>query len=96
MSQTPRFTRARQLKASVLPGRRADGDENAVSGRLRKIAATGGTGTLPFSGRCDGAIYFRDGKVTHAESGRTPGPPADAAPADDAALELMSSESRCA
>jgi Domain of unknown function (DUF4388) len=116
MSQTPRFTRARQLTASVLPGRRADGYPSAVSARLQKIAAARSTGMLPFSGRCDGAIYFRDGKVVYAASGRTPGPAtlaeaalaglsplgqltarlAVAEPSVDAALELLSSESRCA
>jgi hypothetical protein len=117
MSQTPRFTRARQLTASVLPGRRADGYPGAVTARLQTIAAARSTGMLPFSGRCDGAIYFSDGKVVYAESGRTPGPAAraGAAPAValsplgqltgrlavaetsvDAALELLSSESRCA
>jgi Domain of unknown function (DUF4388) len=107
----------------VLPGRRADGYPSAVSARLQKIAAARSTGMLPFSGRCDGAIYFRDGRIVYAESGRTPGPPAltEAAPAGlsplgaglsplgqltarlavaepsvDAALELLSSESRCA
>jgi hypothetical protein len=111
MSQTPRFTRARQLTASVLPGRRTDDYATAVSGRLHKIAASQGTGMLPFSGRCDGAIYFRDGKVVYAESERTPGPPVQAAgdlsplskiaallavaePTVDAALELLSGESR--
>jgi hypothetical protein len=29
---------------------------------------------LPFSGRSDGSIYFRDGKVAFAESTRTPDP----------------------
>jgi hypothetical protein len=117
MSQTPRFTRARQLTASVLPGRRAEGYPQAASARLQKIAAGHATGMLPFSGRCDGAIYFRNGRVVYAESGRTPGPAAhaDAAHADglsplgqltarlavaepsvDAALELLSNQSRCA
>jgi hypothetical protein len=84
MTQTPRFVRARQLTASVLPGRRTDGYPDVVSGRMRKIAAASGTGILPFSGRCDGAIYFREGKVVYAESGRTPGAPAHAhrGPAD--------------
>jgi hypothetical protein len=71
MSQTPRLKRARQLTASVLPGRGADGYENLITGRLRKIAAAGSTGMLPFPG--EGAIYFRDGKVSYAESARTPG-----------------------
>ena len=72
MSQTPRLKRARQLTASVLPGRGTDGYETLVTGRLRKIAAAGSTGMLPFPG--EGAIYFRDGKVSYAESARTPGP----------------------
>jgi hypothetical protein len=74
MSQIPRFTRARQLTSSVLPGRRADDYADQVSARLRKIAAARGTGVLPFSGRSDGAIYFRDGLVAYAEARRTPGP----------------------
>jgi hypothetical protein len=68
---------------------------------------------LPFSGRSDGSIYFRDGKVAFAESTRTPGPaphdppapdqpPLDkitaildiAEPTVDAALELLSVQSR--
>jgi hypothetical protein len=36
---------------------------------------------LPFSGGSDGTIYFRDGKVVHAESERTPGPAAGTYPA---------------
>jgi hypothetical protein len=70
---------------------------------------------LPFSGRSDGSIYFRDGKVAFAESTRTPGPapheppapdqpPLDkitailaiAEPTVDAALELLSVQSRFA
>jgi hypothetical protein len=77
MSQTPRLRRARQLTASVLPARGADGYGNLVAARLRKIETAGGTGRLPFSGGADGAIYFRDGKVVYAESRRTPGPAAD-------------------
>jgi len=53
---------------------------SAYARRLRKIAATRGTGILPFSGRSDGAIYFRDGKVVYAESSRTPGPDTHAYP----------------
>jgi len=85
MSQTPRLRRARQLTASVLPVRGADGHGNLVAARLHKIEAAGGTGMVPFSGGADGAIYFRDGKVVYAESRRTPGPAADAysAYADD-------------
>jgi hypothetical protein len=115
MSQTSRFTRARQLTSTVLPGRRSDDHADLVVGRLRKIAAAHGTGMLPFYGRSDGAIYFRDGKVAYAESSRTPGPathayraPAEdlpplsritailaiAEPTVDAALELLSTQSR--
>jgi hypothetical protein len=78
MSQIPRLRRARQLTASVLPTRMADGNTGLVAGRLRKISAADGTGMLPFSGGSDGAIYFRDGKVIYAESERTPGPARDA------------------
>jgi hypothetical protein len=74
MSQTPRLRRARQLTASVLPVRAADGYPDLVAARLRKIGAADGTGMLPFSGGSNGAIYFRDGKVVYAESERTPGP----------------------
>lgn len=74
MSQTSRFTRARQLTSTVLPGRRPDGYADQVTGRLRRIAAARSTGMLPFSGRSDGSIYFRDGKVAYAESARTPRP----------------------
>jgi hypothetical protein len=101
-----------------------DGYGNLVAGRLRKLAATGSTGTLPFSGHCDGAIHFHDGQVVYAESTRTPGawmvsaggtplpaapslaalPPlrrlaailAVTEPTVDAALELMSTDSRYA
>jgi hypothetical protein len=115
MSQTSRFTRARRLTSTVLPGRRLDGYADQVTGRLRRIAAARSTGMLPFSGRSDGSIYFRDGKVAFAESTRTPGPaPHDppapdqlplnkitailaiAEPTVDAALELLSVQSRCA
>ena len=115
MSQTSRFTRARQLTSTVLPGRRPDGYADQVTGRLRRIAAARSTGMLPFSGRSDGSIYFRDGKVALAESTRTPGPAAHDPPAPDqpplnkitailaiaeptvdAALELLSVQSRCA
>ena len=80
MSQTPRLRRARQLTVSLLPVRPADGYGNLVAGRLQKLATSGSTGMLPFSGSGEGAIYFRDGRIVHAESGRTPGP-ADAFPA---------------
>jgi hypothetical protein len=39
--------------------------------RLRKLAAAQSTGTLPFSGRTHGAIHFRDGLVSAAESSGT-------------------------
>ncbi len=51
MSQTSRFTRARQLTSTVLPGRRPDGYADQVTGRLRRIAAARSTGMLPFSAR---------------------------------------------
>jgi hypothetical protein len=132
MSQLPRLKRARQLTASVLSGRTVDGYGDLITARLRKLAAARSTGALPFSGACDGAIYFEDGMISYAESGRTPSPVipvvpvvpgfgpdrtgpgtsdtdgADgtqpfgrlvkmltmAEPTVDAALELMSSESR--
>jgi hypothetical protein len=50
-----------------------DGYGNLIAARLRKLAAARSTGTLPFTGDNDGAIYFRDGKVVFAESKRTPG-----------------------
>lgn len=78
MSQVPGLRRARQLTASVLPTRAADTYPSLVAGRLRKLEAAGSTGMLPFPGDSDGAIYFRDGKVIYAESGRTPGPAASA------------------
>jgi hypothetical protein len=74
------------------PSRVADGYLDVFSARLRKLAATRSTGTLPFSGRGDGAIYFRDGLVAGAESSGTPaGPPArsgsdQAAPRSSAGL----------
>ena len=83
MSQTSRFTRARQLTSTVLPGRRLDGYADQVTGRLRRIAAARSTGMLTFSGRSDGSIYFRDGKVAFAESTRTPGPAPHDPPAPD-------------
>ena len=117
MNQTPRFTRARQLTSTVLAGRRQDDYPDQVTGRLRKLAAARSTGSLAFSGRSDGVVYFRDGKVAYAESSRTPGPvphayrepPGDlpplsritdilaiAEPTVDAALELLSTQSRYA
>jgi hypothetical protein len=74
MSQLPRFSRARQLTASVWSGKGTDDYGSLVAARLRKLAAAGGTGMLPFSGAGDGAIYFRDGSVVLARSTRTPAP----------------------
>ncbi len=54
---------------------------NVVTARLRKLASAGSTGTLPFTGGGEGAIYFRDGAVAGAESGRTPKPHAQSATA---------------
>lgn len=93
MSQLPRFSRARQLTASVWSGKATDDDGNLVAARLRKLAAANSTGTLPVTGAGDGAIYFRDGTVVLARSTRTPGPlvsagtgspPTSSAPADAA------------
>jgi hypothetical protein len=74
VSQLSRFTRARQLTASVWSGKATDDYGSLVAARLRKLAAAGSTGMLPFSGAGDGAIYFRDGSVVLARSTRTPGP----------------------
>jgi hypothetical protein len=75
MNQAPRLTRrARQLTASLLASRPADGDGEHAAGRLHKLAAAGSTGMLPFSGSGEGAIYLQDGRVVFAESERTPGP----------------------
>lgn len=76
MSQLPRFSRARQLTVSVWSGKAVDDYGSLVAARLRKLAAAGSTGTLPFSGAGDGAIFFRDGSVVLAKSTRTPSPPA--------------------
>ncbi len=48
-----------------------DGYANLIAARLRKLAATGGTGVLPVSGPGDGAFFLRGGQVVHAESSRT-------------------------
>jgi hypothetical protein len=95
---------AGRLAATVRPGRAgraADSYETLIASRLRRLAATGRTGVLPFTGPGDGAIYLRDGRVVLAESARTPGLPAAAQPAPlavaepvaDAALDLLSSQS---
>lgn len=70
MSQAQRLTRARQLTASVLLGK--DGYASPAATRLRRLAAAGSTGILPFTGAGDGAIYVRGGRVVRAESSRTP------------------------
>ena len=80
MSQSPRFSRARQLTASVWPGKVADDYDGLVAARFRKLAETASTGMLPFSGAGDGAVYFRDGIVVFARSTRTPGPSVPAGP----------------
>jgi hypothetical protein len=49
-----------------------NGYANLIAARLRKLAEEGSTGTLPVSGRGDGAIFFRDGRVVYAHSTRTP------------------------
>ncbi|HEY0719219.1 MAG TPA: hypothetical protein VGD68_16525 [Streptosporangiaceae bacterium] len=74
MSQLPRFSRARLLTASVWPGKATEDYQHLVAARVRKLAATGSTGMLPFTGVGDGAIYFQDGAVVLAQSARTPGP----------------------
>lgn len=71
MSQISRRTRVRQLAESVWRGRKVDGYANLIATRLRKLAEERSTGTLPVSGRGDGAIYFRGGQVVYAVSSRT-------------------------
>lgn len=98
MSQVGKRTRVQRLADSVLPGRTVGGYANLIEARLRKLAATGSTGMLPMSGHGDGAIFFRAGRVTYAESTRTPTPvrsggglaalgllPTDATPASNGA-----------
>jgi hypothetical protein len=98
---------AGRLAASVRPGRAADGYGNLIAARLRRLAGTGRTGMLPFTGPTEGAIYFSNGTVVFAESAGTPrpahrpppagatAPPALAAaePIADAALDLVESKS---
>jgi hypothetical protein len=74
MSQVTKRTGVRRLADSVWPGRAVDGYANLIAARLRKLAAAESTGMLPVSGRGDGAIFFRGGRVVYAESSRTPGP----------------------
>jgi hypothetical protein len=65
---------AGRLAASVRPGRAADGYGNLIAARLRRLAGTGRTGMLPFTGHTEGALYFSNGTVVFAESAGTPGP----------------------
>jgi hypothetical protein len=76
MSQVSGRARVRQLAGSVWPGRTVNGYANLIAARLRKLAEDGSTGMLPVSGRGDGAVFFRGGRVVYAESSRTalPGP----------------------
>lgn len=75
MSQVQKRTRrVREFAGSVWPGMAAGGYANLIAARLRKLASAGSTGMLPVSGPGNGAIYFRDGLVTYAESSRTPTP----------------------
>ena len=104
MSQIPRLSRARQLKASVWPGRVVDGYGNFNAARLRKLAAARSTGMLPFSGEREGAVCLRDGDVVYAESSGTPAGRAapgtltailaGTEPTVNAALDLLSTQSR--
>lgn len=83
-------TRVRQLADPAWLGRTVDGYANLIAARLRKLAGEGSTGMLPMSGHGESAIFFRDGKIVYAESGRTPVPRA----ADLAALGLTHGETR--
>jgi hypothetical protein len=76
MSQISRRARVRQLADSLWPGRTVNGYANLIAARLRKLADEESTGILPVSGRGDGAIFFRGGRIVYAESSRTslPGP----------------------
>jgi hypothetical protein len=55
------------------PPRPTIGYADLLAARLRRLATGRSTGTLPFSGRSEGAIYLRGGLVVGAESSRTPG-----------------------
>jgi hypothetical protein len=48
-----------------------NGYANLIAARLRRLAATEGTGMLPVSGPGDGAFFIRGGQVVRAESSRT-------------------------
>jgi hypothetical protein len=94
---------AARLAVSARRGRAPDSYGAATAARLRRLAAAGRTGMLPFAGHSDGAIYFSGGRVVYAESARTPGPapqqdaPGAATlavePVADAALDLLASQS---
>jgi hypothetical protein len=98
---------AGRLAATMRPGRAAEGYAEAIAARLQRLAGTRRTGTLPFTGPSDGAIYFSEGRIVFAESSRTPGPDASAGsagpgmaaavgiaePVADAALDLLDSQS---
>ena len=58
MSQTSRFTRARQLTSTVLPGRRLDGYADHVTGRLRRGPRHGNALVL----RTQRQIYLLQGR----------------------------------
>jgi hypothetical protein len=95
---SPATLAAGRIAAAVRPGRAADSHADAVAARLRRLAAAGRTGMLPFSGQSDGAIYLNGGRVVFAESARTPGPagsgtPPIAEPIADATLDLLSGPS---
>jgi len=72
MSPSARLSRG-DAAAPARPARPAASHASVVTTRLRRLAAARSTGTLPFTGGCEGAIYFRDGLVVGAESARTPG-----------------------
>jgi hypothetical protein len=72
-------TRASATRASAMRA-------GSLADRLVRLAAAGSTGTLPVTGPSEGAIHFRDGNVTAAQSSRTPGPAA--APTPLAAVPL--------
>src|ERR1700684_1998128 len=91
MSQQSRFSRARQLTASVWSGKVPDDYESLVAARPRQLAAPDSTGMLPFSGAGAGAIYFRDGTIVLTRSTRTPGPSASASTVSAVAFSSTSS-----
>jgi hypothetical protein len=70
-----------------------------VLARLIKLAAAGSSGVLPLSGRSEGAIHVREGRVVLASSSRTPDVPDSVLtvlePIVDAVLDLVVSKSAC-